>query len=215
MNTFTLLPAANWAAFALVSLGMVLTPGPNMIYLISRSFCQGRMAGLISLGGVALGFVVYMLCAAFGITVLLLAVPYAYEALCYGGAAYLLYLAWQTLKPGGRSPFQVRQLPQDSPRRLFTMGFITNLLNPKIAMLYLSLLPQFIAPEQGHVLLQSLLLGATQILISVSVNALIAVAAGSIAGFLAARPLWLLLQRWVMGTVLAGLAFRMAMEARR
>jgi len=215
MNTFTLLPAANWAAFALVSLGMVLTPGPNMIYLISRSICQGRMAGLISLGGVALGFVVYMLCAAFGITVLLLAVPYAYEALCYGGAAYLLYLAWQTLKPGGRSPFQVRQLPQDSPRRLFTMGFITNLLNPKIAMLYLSLLPQFIAPEQGHVLLQSLLLGATQILISVSVNALIAVAAGSIAGFLAARPLWLLLQRWVMGTVLAGLAFRMAMEARR
>src|SRR5690606_19705370 len=215
MNTFTLLPAANWAAFALVSLGMVLTPGPNMIYLISRSFCQGRMAGLISLGGVALGFVVYMLCAAFGITVLLLAVPYAYEALCYGGAAYLLYLAWQTLKPGGRSPFQVRQLPQDSPRRLFTMGFVTNLLNPKIAMLYLSLLPQFIAPEQGHVLLQSLLLGATQILISVSVNALIAVAAGSIAGFLAARPLWLLLQRWVMGTVLAGLAFRMAMEARR
>ena len=215
MNTFTLLPAANWAAFALVSLGMVLTPGPNMIYLISRSICQGRMAGLISLGGVALGFVVYMLCAAFGITVLLLAVPYAYEALCYGGAVYLLYLAWQTLKPGGRSPFQVRQLPQDSPRRLFTMGFITNLLNPKIAMLYLSLLPQFIAPEQGHVLLQSLLLGATQILISVSVNALIAVAAGSIAGFLAARPLWLLLQRWVMGTVLAGLAFRMAMEARR
>lgn len=215
MSTFTLLPAANWAAFALVSLGMVLTPGPNMIYLISRSICQGRMAGLISLGGVALGFVVYMLCAAFGITVLLLAVPYAYEALCYGGAAYLLYLAWQTLKPGGRSPFQVRQLPQDSPRRLFTMGFITNLLNPKIAMLYLSLLPQFIAPEQGHVLLQSLLLGATQILISVSVNALIAVAAGSIAGFLAARPLWLLLQRWVMGTVLAGLAFRMAMEARR
>ncbi|HLT77119.1 MAG TPA: LysE family translocator [Ferrovibrio sp.] len=215
MNTFTLLPAANWAAFALVSLGMVLTPGPNMIYLISRSICQGRMAGLISLGGVALGFVVYMLCAAFGITVLLLAVPYAYEALCYGGAAYLLYLAWQTLKPGGRSPFQVRQLPQDSPRRLFTMGFVTNLLNPKIAMLYLSLLPQFIAPEQGHVLLQSLLLGATQILISVSVNALIAVAAGSIAGFLAARPLWLLLQRWVMGTVLAGLAFRMAMEARR
>lgn len=215
MSTSTLLPAANWAAFALVSLGMVLTPGPNMIYLISRSICQGRMAGLISLGGVALGFVVYMLCAAFGITVLLLAVPYAYEALCYGGAAYLLYLAWQTLKPGGRSPFQVRQLPQDSPRRLFTMGFVTNLLNPKIAMLYLSLLPQFIAPEQGHVLLQSLLLGATQILISVSVNALIAVAAGSIAGFLAARPLWLLLQRWVMGTVLAGLAFRMAMEARR
>src|SRR6202007_764041 len=103
--------------FALVSLGMVLTPGPNMIYLISRSIAQGRMAGLISLGGVALGFVFYMLSAAFGITALLLAVPYAYDALRFCGAAYLLYLAWQAVKPGGRSPFQVRALPQDSPWR--------------------------------------------------------------------------------------------------
>src|SRR3979490_660532 len=78
--------------FALVSLGMVLTPGPNMIYLISRSISQGRMAGLISLGGVALGFVFYMLCAAFGITALLFAVPYAYDALRLAGAPYLLGL---------------------------------------------------------------------------------------------------------------------------
>lgn len=203
------------AAFALVSLGMVLTPGPIMIYLISRSICQGRLAGFVSLGGVALGFVLYMLCAAFGITALLLAVPFAYDALRFGGAAYLLYLAWQAVKPGGRSPFQVRELPQDSPRRLFTMGFVTSLLNPKIAMLYLSLLPQFIDPERGSILTQSLALGATHIAVSVSVNAVIAVAAGSIAVFLAARPRWLLVQRWLMGTVLAGLAVRMATEARR
>ncbi|MBX8828422.1 LysE family translocator, partial [Ochrobactrum sp. SFR4] len=82
--------------------GMVLTPGPNMVYLISRSICQGRIAGLISLGGVALGFVFYMLCAAFGITAIVMAVPYAYDALRFGGALYLLYLAWQVLKPGGR-----------------------------------------------------------------------------------------------------------------
>ncbi|MFC3676089.1 LysE family translocator [Ferrovibrio xuzhouensis] len=206
---------AHWLAFALVSFGMVLTPGPNMLYLISRSICQGRVAGLISLGGVALGFVFYMLCAAFGITALLLAVPYAYQALCWGGALYLAWMAWAALRPGGRSPFQVRSLPQDSPRRLFGMGLVTNLLNPKIAMLYLSLLPQFLDPEQGHVLGQSLALGATQIVISVSVNALIAVTAGSIATFLAGRPLWLLIQRWLMGTVLAGLAVRMALEARR
>src|ERR1700712_5962560 len=79
--------------FALLSLGMVLTPGPNMIYLISRSITQGHVAGLISLGGVALGFVFYMLCAAFGITALLFAVPYAYDALRLGGALYLLWLA--------------------------------------------------------------------------------------------------------------------------
>jgi threonine/homoserine/homoserine lactone efflux protein len=203
------------STFALIALGMVLTPGPNMVYLISRSICQGPMAGLISLGGVALGFVFYMLCAAFGITAIVMAVPYAYDALRIGGAIYLLYLAWQALRPGGRSPFQVKDLPQDSPRKLFVMGFVTNLLNPKIAVMYLSLLPQFVTPDHGSVLMQSLALGTTQIVISITVNAMIALAAGSIAGFLSSRPSWLLVQRWLMGTVLACLALRMATEARR
>lgn len=207
--------SASLLAFALVALAMVLTPGPNMIYLISRSITQGRMAGLISLGGVALGFVFYMLCAAFGITALLFAVPYAYEALKFAGAAYLLWLAWQAVKPNGRSPFQVQTLPVDSPRKLFAMGFVTNLLNPKIAMLYLALLPQFIDPAQGSVLAQSVAFGAIQIAVSVSVNAMIAIAAGSIATFLASRPTWLKVQRYLMGTVLAGLAVRMALETRK
>jgi len=206
---------SHLVAFAVVALGMALTPGPNMIYLISRSICQGRVAGLISLGGVALGFVVYMFCAAFGITALLLAVPFAYDALRFGGALYLLYLAWQAVKPGGRSPFQVRDLPVDSPRKLFTMGFITNLLNPKIAVLYLSLLPQFIDPQYGSVLGQSLMFGVVQIVLSISVNSAVAMTAGSIAVFLARKPTWVVVQRWMMGTVLAGLAVRMGMDAGR
>ncbi|TWB96186.1 threonine/homoserine/homoserine lactone efflux protein [Bradyrhizobium macuxiense] len=201
--------------FALVCLGMVLTPGPNMMYLISRSITQGPAAGIVSLGGVALGFVFYMLCAAFGITALLFAIPYAYDALRFAGAAYLLWLAWQAVRPGGRSPFQVKALKVDGPHKLFAMGFLTNLLNPKIAMLYLALLPQFIDPAGGSVLTQSLALGSIQIVISVSVNAMIALAAGSIAVFLGTRPTWLLVQRWLMGTVLAGLAMKMALEARR
>jgi threonine/homoserine/homoserine lactone efflux protein len=201
--------------FALVSIGMVLTPGPNMIYLISRSISQGSSAGIVSLGGVALGFVFYMLCAAFGITALLFAVPYAYDALRLGGALYLLWLAWQVLKPNGRSPFQVRELPVDGPRKLFAMGFLTNLLNPKIAMLYLALLPQFIDPTAGSVLAQSIVFGTIQIVISVSVNALIALTAGSITGFLSTRPAWLRAQRWLMGTVLAGFALKLAFEAKR
>jgi len=95
------------------------------------------------------------------------------------------------------------------------MGVVTNLLNPKIAMLYLALLPQFIDPASGSVLTQSLVLGAIQIAISVSVNAMIALAAGSIALFLAQRPAWMRVQRYLMGTVLAGLAVRMAFEAKR
>ena len=203
-------------AYGLISLGMVLTPGPTMVYLISRSICQGRTAGLISLGGVALGFVVYMVCAALGITALVMAVPFVYDALRLGGALYLAYLAWQAVRPGGRSPFQVLDLLKDSLLKLFTMGLVTNLLNPKVAVMYLSLLPQFIDPNgHGSVLMQSLVLGFTQIFISVSVNAVIACMAGSIAVFFVTRPSWQVVQRWVMGSVLMGLAVRMVVEGRR
>ena len=201
--------------FALVALGLVLTPGPNMIYLISRSICQGRKAGLVSLGGVALGFVFYMLCAAFGITALIFAVPYAYDVLRISGVVYLLYLAWQAVKPGGRSVFTVRDLPADSGRKLFMMGFITNLANPKIAIMYLSLLPQFISPGHGSILTQSLALGFTQAIISVAVNALIVMMAGQVSLCLAGRPFWQQFQRWLMATVLAGMAVKIAFEARK
>ena len=210
-----MLHTSSLLGFALLALGMVLTPGPNMVYVVSRSICQGRRAGLISLGGVGVAFVVYMLAAALGITSLLMAVPFAYDALRLAGAAYLGYLAWQALKPGGRSPFAVQSLPIDSPRRLFAMGFMTNLLNPKVALLYLSLLPQFIDPTSGSVFAQAVLLGTVQITISLSVNGMLAIGAGSIARFLGTRPVWLAVQRRLMGTMLAGLALRMALDARR
>ena len=206
---------ATLLAFAAVSLGMVLTPGPNMLYLISRSLCQGPKAGLISLGGVALGFLFYMLCADFGITALLFAVPYAYDALRLAGAAYLAWLAWSAVKPGGASPFEVRALSPDSPRKLFLMGLVTNLLNPKVAMFYLALFPQFIDPAAGSVLAQTLALGAVQITISLAGNATYALTAGGIAAFLARHPLWVTAQRWLMGLVLGGLAVRLALDSRR
>ena len=203
------------AGFAAVALAMVLTPGPNMAYLVSRTICQGRGAGLVSLGGVGIGFVVYVMLAAFGITALLFAVPLAYDALRIAGAAYLGWMAWNALKPGGASPFQVRSLPADSHRRLFSMGLLTSLLNPKVAALYLSLLPQFIDPAAGHVLGQTIVLGLTQIAISLTVNALIVLTAGAVSTFLSGRPFWTLVQRWLMGTVLATLAVRMAIDTSR
>ena len=202
---------ATLAGFAAVALAMVLTPGPNMAYLVSRTICQGRAAGLVSLGGVGIGFVVYVLLAAFGITALLFAVPLAYDALRIAGALYLGWMAWNALKPGGASPFQVRNLPADSHRRLFSMGLLTSLLNPKVAALYLSLLPQFIDPVAGHVLGQTIILGLTQIAISLTVNALIVLTAGAVSVFLTGRPFW----RWLMGTVLAALAVRMAIDTSR
>ena len=90
---------------------LVITPGPNMLYLLSRSVCQGRAAGIVSLFGVLLGFSVHMLGAAFGLSAIFLAIPAAYEALRWAGVIYLLWLAWGSLKPGAQSPFAMRELP--------------------------------------------------------------------------------------------------------
>ncbi|MCJ0868793.1 LysE family translocator [Streptomyces sp. AP-93] len=195
-----------------VALGMVLTPGPNMIYLVSRSITQGKRAGVTSLGGVALGFMVYLLAANLGLSVVFIAVPELYFAVKLAGAAYLAYLAWNALKPGGLSVFSPQEVPHDSPRKLFTMGLMTNLLNPKIAIMYLSLIPQFIDLDKGHVLLQGIVLGSIQIVVSVAVNLGIVLAAGTIAGFLARRPSWLKVQRYMMGSVLGTLAFTLALD---
>ena len=202
-------------AFAGVAFAMVIAPGPNMAYLVSRAVTQGRLAGLISLLGVATGFAVYMLAAAFGLTALLLAIPFAYDTIRLAGALYLGWLAWNALRPGGHSPFQLRDLPPDSPRKLYAMGLFTSLLNPKVAALYLSLLPQFVDTSAGNVLGQTLVLGVTQVTVSVAMNATFIVAAGTVSLFLTGRPFWMRLQRWLMGTVLGLLAVRMATDTSR
>lgn len=195
-----------------VALGLVLTPGPNMIYLVSRSITQGRLAGFVSLLGVAAGFLVYLVAAATGLAAVFVAVPVAYTVLKLAGTAYLLYLARQALRPGGTSVFTVRELPADRPLRLFLMGLLTHLLNPKIAVLYVSLLPQFTDAARGPVAAQSLLLGLTQITVALTVNALIVTFAGALATLLNTRPTWLRAQRLLMGTVLGALALQLATQ---
>ncbi|OGT71584.1 MAG: lysine transporter LysE [Gammaproteobacteria bacterium RIFCSPLOWO2_02_FULL_57_10] len=209
-----MIPTQDLLLFAGAALLMVLTPGPNMIYVISRSICQGRRAGVISLFGVVTGFLVHMLAAAVGLTAVFLTVPAAYEILKWLGAAYLFWLAWQAVKPGARSPFEHRELPMDSNLKLYLMGFLTNVLNPKIAVFYLAIFPQFVSPERGSVFLQSITLGAVQILVSFTVNFMIAMLAGGIATWFAANPLWLRVQRYLMGAVLGVLALRLVMERR-
>jgi threonine/homoserine/homoserine lactone efflux protein len=194
---------------ALVELGLVLTPGPNMIYLVSRSVAQGRRAGLISLAGVGIGFLVYLLAASAGLATLFALVPEIYVALKIAGALYLLWLAWNAVRPGAHSVFAPTALEPDRPRKLFGMGLLTCLLNPKIAILYISLLPQFLDPARGHLGLQSLVLGLVQLLVGVLVNAVFVITAGSIAVFLARRPTWMRIHRYLTGTALAAFAFRL------
>ncbi|GAA2804176.1 LysE family translocator [Kitasatospora sp. CM 4170] len=200
------------AGIALVELGMVLTPGPNMIYLVSRSISQGRRAGLVSLAGVALGFLVYLFAVSAGIATVFALVPEIYLAVKLAGAAYLLWLAWKAVRPGGRSPLSPQELTPDGTGKLFLMGLLTCLLNPKVAILYISLLPQFVDPTRGHVGLQGVLLGLTQIAVGVAGNAFFIVTAGSVAGFFGRHPLWQRVHRYVMGTALAGFAVRIATE---
>jgi threonine/homoserine/homoserine lactone efflux protein len=207
-----MLDMTTMLGFALVALGMVCAPGPNMIYLLSRSITQGRVAGVTSLLGIMLAFAVYIIATMFGLSALFHAVPLLYELIRWLGAGYLVWLAWKSIRPGQASPLEPQPLSIDSPRKLFVMGFMTNLLNPKAAVLYISLLPQFIDPARGSVLLQSMELGFIQISISFMINLLIVLTASTIAAWFATRPLWLKWQRWLMAGVLTGLAARMALD---
>jgi threonine/homoserine/homoserine lactone efflux protein len=208
----TELSLAAIGGMALTALWLVLTPGPNMVYLVSRSISQGRSAGLVSLAGTGVGFVIYMTMANLGLSTVFSAVPWLYIGLKAVGVVYLLWLAWKALKPNGVGVFEVHDLRNNKPFTLFRMGLLTNLLNPKAAIMYVALIPQFINPAGGNAVAQGFLLGSIQITVSMIINALIVIAAGSIARFLSANPRWLRLQRRITGTMLGIVAVCLARE---
>jgi threonine/homoserine/homoserine lactone efflux protein len=197
---------------AVAALIMALTPGPNMMYLVSRSIAQGRSAGLVSLTGTCVGFLVYMVMANIGLAVVFIAVPWLYIGFKAAGALYLSYLAWQALRPGGQRLFDAQPLPRDSRAKLFRMGLITNLLNPKAAIMYLALIPEFIEPSRGHVALQGFTLGSLQIAVSMIVNSVIICAACSVASVVRRRPAWVAWQRRITGGLLGAVAVLVARE---
>ncbi|GAB4050960.1 LysE family translocator [Spirosoma litoris] len=207
-----MIPFNELVLFALAALGLVLSPGPNMIYIISRSITQGRRAGLLSLAGVLTGFLVHIFLVSVGLTAVFMAIPMAYELLRWLGIGYLLYLAWEAVKPGGTSPFETRNLPHDSDWKLFQMGFLTNALNPKVAVFYLSFFPQFTRPEYGSLLTQNVELGLTQLLVSATINFLIVLSAARMARWFQMRPAYIRAQKWLMASILTGLAVRMAID---
>ena len=195
-----MIPFQALLLFALAALILAITPGPNMVYLISRTLSQGQKAGLISLLGVIIGFLFHIVLVSFGLTAVLFTIPYAYTVLKWTGALYLVYLAFQALKPNGKNIFAVEQtLKVDAPGKLFSIGFLTNVLNPKVAVFYLSLFPQFIKPAYGSIFFQSLTLGTTQLVISFLTNLLIILFAAKLASFFQKQPFWLKIQKWFMG----------------
>jgi threonine/homoserine/homoserine lactone efflux protein len=200
--------------FAALSLGLAITPGPNMLYLVSRALAQGTRAGMISLVGCQFGSLTIMLCAAAGITAALLAIPYAWDVLRLGGAAYLMFLAWQCVRPGGQPLFAPRKLPQEPGLRLFSVGFATAALNPKVALFYMAVLPPFLDPERGSLFIQAATLGLVQIVVCTLWDAVLVWGAAGTAKFLSTKPFWMAVQRWVLGFALALIAVKLATESR-
>ncbi len=132
----------------------------------------------------------------------------------FAGAAYLLWLAWDSVRARGTTLFTPRALPPEPAAKLFRTGLLTSILNPKVALFYLALFPQFVVPARGSVLLQSLVLGATQIVIAVIGDTMFVLAAARVSRWLATRPLWAAVQRYVQGGVFAAIAVKLALSDR-
>ena len=208
-----MIPFQELFIFIFAALMLVITPGPNMVYLISRSITQGKNAGLTSLAGIIMGFTFHVTLVSLGLTAVLFTVPYAYSTLKILGACYLLYLAIQAINSKNQGIFEARtDLKEDRPAKLFSMGFLTSVLNPKIAVFYLSFFPQFIKPSYGNVFYQSLQLGITQMCVSFTVNFLIVLSAARMSLWFSQNPFWVKIQKWFMASVLSGLAVKMAMD---
>lgn len=205
--------------FALAAFVLGLTPGPNMAYCLSRTLCQGRLAGLVSLAGILAAYGVHVVCTALGLTAVLLTSEGAFHAIKIVGAAYLLYMAWRILRPGARGFQTLRRLPSApapvdpavslSVPALFCMGFLVNLLNPKAVLFYVALLPQFLRPDRGAVIIQSFQLGAVQVAMSGAVMGLLVCSVSRLQPVLLQQGTWLNITRYAMGAVFAALALRL------
>ena len=206
-----MIPTNDLMLFALAALIMVLSPGPNMIYLISRSLSQGKKAGIISLFGVMCGFVFHILMVSFGLTAVFFAIPLAFIIVKFFGVGYLLYLAYNSINSKTQIFDSQTNLSMDNSLKLFNIGLMTNILNPKMAIFYLSFFPQFMNPENGAIYLQGFQLGVIQVVISITVNFFIVISAAKMAVWFSKKPIWLRVQKWFMASVLTGLAIKMAL----
>lgn len=192
---------------------LTATPGPDMLLIASRSLSQGRAAGFLTFAGIATGSYLQSFAAAFGLSQLFLLVPWAYDALRWIGAGYLAWLAWTTLRAKAPllAPGVVSALPL---RRIFLQGLWSNLLNPKMALFMLALLPQFLKPEAGSIALQVVILATILNVMGFIANGAVILAASRIGQALADRPALARLPQKLMGAVFGGLALRLAFAAR-
>ena len=217
----TALGIVNLPLFMLAVFLLNVTPGPDTAYIVGRSVSQGRAAGLLSALGVSAGCCVHVLAVAFGLTALLAASTVAFTVIKVVGAAYLIYLGGRMLlAPPERDDAPVQQAEASAVKRprplksLFMQGFLTNALNPKVVLFFLSFFPQFVDPHAAHKALAFLALGAVFIVMSTIWNSLVAWVAASVTRRVAGKPG---IKRWldrVVGTAFIGLGARLAFTTR-
>ena len=198
--------------FAAASLALAVTPGPDMILVAARSAAQGRMAGLVTQIGVSTGSAFHAIILALGLSQLFLAVPYAYDLVRYLGAAYLLYLAWQAFR--AHDGFSSSQTSEKGLPLLiiFRQGFFSNVLNPKVALFYLALFPQFLDPEVGSVTAQIAILATVFLVIDFAVHVVVIWMAGGVRRLSSGGRSFAWWSRYFLGLVFGGLAARLVLD---
>ena len=190
-------------AFAAASLALLLIPGPAVLYVLNRSVSDGRRVGLAAVAGLELGNLVHVLAAAAGLSAVLATSAAAFNAVKWLGVAYLVYVGLRTLI---RPPVAIdADRPGISPRRAFTQGIVVNVLNPKVALFFLSFLPQFIHPTDGRVGTQALVLGLVFVTIGCITDSTYSLVASTLRSALLGGRTLPFIRRYVAGTVFIGL----------
>ncbi|WP_353193564.1 LysE family translocator [Pandoraea pnomenusa] len=204
---------ATLATFVVVVLGLFLIPGPAVLLTITRTVQGGRRAGVMTGMGIALGDLVHTLCAAVGLSAVLMTSALAFDVVKYVGAAYLIYLGIKALRERPSDP-QLPSAPKVSPGRAFVQAVATEVLNPKTALFFLAFMPQFVHASEGNVFAQFLVLGMVFVAMSAMYTAAIALSVRPLGKFVK-RFTWLL--RWqgkIIGTIFIGLGLRVALQQR-
>ncbi len=210
----TILPTANLALFITASLVLLITPGPAVLYIMTRSIDQGRKAGFVSVLAIETGALIHVAAASLGLSAILVSSALAFDVIRYLGAAYLLYLGIRKLRERDVAAVDV-EAPAVNLRRVYTQGVVVSVLNPKLALFFFAFLPQFVEPSAGHVGLQVFVLGLIFAALATTTDSLYALVSGSAAGWLRGNRHYQRVQRTVSGTVYIGLGLTAAFSGGR
>jgi threonine/homoserine/homoserine lactone efflux protein len=199
-----LIEGPSLALFFVAAVALLVTPGPAVVYIVTRSVDQGLKAGLVSVLGIFTGGIVQVAAAALGLSALVFSSALAFSVVKYAGAAYLVYLGVRRLM--GRDGEDASGPPRrDSLRRIFAQGALVNMLNPKSALFFVAFLPQFVDVSRGNVPAQLFFLGLAFTAMGLVSDGTYAVLAGSVGGWLRRSPGFLKARRWVSGTIYVAL----------